>query len=91
MPELEFGTIVFLCIAAAFLLYQGGRRVHAALRRRRRVQGGARAEAVVESVGPLAPPTVTEHPFVLRFRSPSGAEYVHEFACPAGTRAASGR
>src|SRR5690606_18670725 len=53
--------------------------VRETLRRRRRVHGGAEAEAVVDWVGPVEPPAATEHPFALRYRLPSGAEHVQRF------------
>ncbi|WP_017594116.1 DUF3592 domain-containing protein [Nocardiopsis potens] len=71
-------TFLFFALAAAgIFLYHLFTWVRDVLRRRKR--SGAEAEAVVDRVEPVEPPEATEHPFVLRYRLPSGAEHVQRF------------
>ncbi|MBB6170636.1 hypothetical protein HNR23_000696 [Nocardiopsis mwathae] len=80
MSDLDPSTILFAVAIGLFLVYNVAKPTFERLRKRTLQRRGVDAEAVVASVGPLAPPQRTEHPFTLRFRSPSGAEHVSELS-----------
>ncbi|WP_017619835.1 DUF3592 domain-containing protein [Nocardiopsis gilva] len=80
MSDLDPGSVLIWGLIAAVIAYNLVKSIFARLRRQRLQHRGVSTEAVVAAVGPLHPPRRLEHPFTLRFRDSSGAEYTSEHA-----------
>ncbi|GAA2001596.1 hypothetical protein GCM10009799_31030 [Nocardiopsis rhodophaea] len=80
MSDVDPVSLLIWGLIAAVIAYNVVKSIFARLRKQKLQRHGVTAEAVVAAVGPLDPPRRVEHPFTLRFRTTSGAEYTSEHA-----------
>ncbi|CAM3726571.1 DUF3592 domain-containing protein [Nocardiopsis rhodophaea] len=80
VSDLDPVSVLIWGLIAVVIAYNVVKSIFARLRKQRLQHRGVSTEAVVASVGPLAPPRRLEHPFTLRFRDSFGAEYTSEHA-----------
>ncbi|MBB6170612.1 hypothetical protein HNR23_000672 [Nocardiopsis mwathae] len=78
MFDLDSGAVLLVGAIAVYVAYNVVKSLFAWLRRQWLDRRGVHAEAVIVGVAPLDPPQHLEHPFGLRFRTPSGAEHTTE-------------